>query len=488
MKPLPNRLDPATLIFILIVAVFIALRLWRLTTYGLWFDETFSLHAARLSLPGLLNFTATDIVHPPLFYLLLKGWIQIGGDSVLWLKLFPLLTAVASIIPFVLLCRELRLKSSELNLSLFLFAVNAYLIYYAQELRMYSLLLCLTLFSLALFLRFISRGPLRFSYWLLVVNVLLVYTHYFGWFVVFAELLYVLFWRRHALRHFVVLVLVLGVCYVPWALFVAKVLGERKGLGENLNWLGRPGLAQVIWYYATLNGTFLLRRTTPIGLLLFSSPVIFWLYQRFRERLADALKLKFLLFVSLVPVVSALVASYVLPQSIWGERYLIVASVPYLMLVACAALRVPFRQLKPLLVILIVAWAGLSGYGNLASSKERINWYDLANTMIKSERGKSSVNVYAEAEFVASPVRFSLASLGEQKFTVIAGNDMFGRPVRDVLQAAFADSHFWLAYRPDARQTYKPHEVLRARGCRIENEFEVSARDQKIIYFPVDCP
>jgi len=67
MKPLPNRL------FILIVAVFTGVRLWRLTSYGLWFDETFSLHAARLGLPELFKFTTTDIVHPPLFYVLLKA-------------------------------------------------------------------------------------------------------------------------------------------------------------------------------------------------------------------------------------------------------------------------------------------------------------------------------------------------------------------------------------------------------------------------------
>jgi len=150
---------------------------------------------------------------------------------------------------------------------------------------------------------------------------------------------------------------------------------------------------------------------------------------------------------------------------------------------------VPFRQLKTLLVVLIVAWAGLAGYRNLASSKERINWYDLANTMMTSESSNERVNVYTDAEFVASPVRFSLGSLGERRFTVIAGNDMFGRPFRDVLQTASGDSHFWMAYRPDeGRKERVPQAVFRERGCAIEHEFEVSARDQKIIYFPVNCP
>ena len=47
----------------------------------------------------LLGFVAADIIHPPLFYALLKVWISIGGESLFWLRLFPLLTSIAVIIP-----------------------------------------------------------------------------------------------------------------------------------------------------------------------------------------------------------------------------------------------------------------------------------------------------------------------------------------------------------------------------------------------------
>src|SRR5687768_6023869 len=126
--------------FALICALFIGARLWRLTSSCLWVDEIFSVHAARHTWSDLFYFVAADIIHPPLFYVLLKLWITFGGESVRWLRILPALIGIASIIPFTLLCRELKLKPAEVNLALLLLAVNGYLIKYAQEVRMYSLL------------------------------------------------------------------------------------------------------------------------------------------------------------------------------------------------------------------------------------------------------------------------------------------------------------------------------------------------------------
>src|SRR5262245_51748042 len=131
-------------LLLLIAGVFIALRLWRLTSYGLYGDEIFSLRLASANWTESVAVVARDIVHPPLFYMLVKLWIGIGGDSVLWLKLFPALSSIAALVPLFLLCRELKLKPAAIELALGLMAVNAYLVYYSQELRMYSLLLTLT--------------------------------------------------------------------------------------------------------------------------------------------------------------------------------------------------------------------------------------------------------------------------------------------------------------------------------------------------------
>ena len=128
------------LLLSLAILLFILSRFWRLTSSCLWFDEIFSVHAAAHSWSGLVRFVAADIVHPPLFYLLLKIWIAVGGESLLWLRLFPAVVSIAAIIPCVLLAREVKLNTGETALAVLFLAVNGYLIKHAQEVRMYSLL------------------------------------------------------------------------------------------------------------------------------------------------------------------------------------------------------------------------------------------------------------------------------------------------------------------------------------------------------------
>lgn len=75
----PGFTKPATVMLIFAVALFVTARLWHLTAFSLWFDEIFSLQTARRNWGSLLAVAVDDIVHPPLFYLLLKVWLEICG-------------------------------------------------------------------------------------------------------------------------------------------------------------------------------------------------------------------------------------------------------------------------------------------------------------------------------------------------------------------------------------------------------------------------
>lgn len=59
-----------------------------------WYDEMFSIKLIRMPIPELLEATAND-VHPPLYYLILKGICHFAGES------GPVLHA-ASLLPYLL--------------------------------------------------------------------------------------------------------------------------------------------------------------------------------------------------------------------------------------------------------------------------------------------------------------------------------------------------------------------------------------------------
>lgn len=115
------------------------LRLLLLGTKEMWLDETFSVWLASHSLPELLEWLVTIDQHPPLYYLLLHGWMARFGDSPYDVRLLSALFGAATI-PFMYLTGK-RLSNSMLGLAAaMLLAFSPYHIFYSQETRMYTLL------------------------------------------------------------------------------------------------------------------------------------------------------------------------------------------------------------------------------------------------------------------------------------------------------------------------------------------------------------
>jgi mannosyltransferase len=114
------------------------LRFYRLAGQSLWSDEGNSVALARASLAEITARTALDI-HPPLYYWLLHGWMQVFGDSEVAVRS---LSAVAGVLLVALIYRlGARLFGAWPGLlAAFIAALSPFQVYYAQEARMYALL------------------------------------------------------------------------------------------------------------------------------------------------------------------------------------------------------------------------------------------------------------------------------------------------------------------------------------------------------------
>lgn len=88
-----------TIPLVVLVCIYIAVRVYHLGYFALWNDEVFSATVAQMTWPAMLRAVVADIVHPPLFYILLKLWIYIGGRSVLWMRTLPLLFSLFGLVP-----------------------------------------------------------------------------------------------------------------------------------------------------------------------------------------------------------------------------------------------------------------------------------------------------------------------------------------------------------------------------------------------------
>src|ERR1700730_6984851 len=134
--PTTQRVWFWTAVLAFLCGVYVALRVRGLATLPLWHDEVFSALFAKMGWRDMFRAIISDAVHPPLFYILLKGWIT-HRTSVLWMRLLPFLFFLFTLPPLFLICRELGFPRPAIVLTLALASINEPLVRYSQELRMY---------------------------------------------------------------------------------------------------------------------------------------------------------------------------------------------------------------------------------------------------------------------------------------------------------------------------------------------------------------
>lgn len=203
---------PRHWLVIALLADAIVLRLVNLSYEALWIDEINSLmvatvHGYPAQLPEsaqpthwfverLLSWQPMDWqallgmlkqnVHMPAYYLLLNPWLGVFGTSAVALRLFSVLFSVLLLIPFYALAKRLMDKRGAL-IALAFAALSPFQLYFAQEGRMYTLLLFWSvLASYSLWRFFYAPGRLKPLGWSLLYTATALagfYTHYTFFFI-----------------------------------------------------------------------------------------------------------------------------------------------------------------------------------------------------------------------------------------------------------------------------------------------------------------
>lgn len=120
---------------------------------SLWLDEAISAQVAKdyslLNIP--IQFSVSDF-HPPIYYMFIKLWTNIFGFSELSLRLPSIIFSLVTVYLVYLITKKLSNKKMALWAAIFT-GFNPLLIYYAQEVRMYSLITMLLAIVLYYFIK-----------------------------------------------------------------------------------------------------------------------------------------------------------------------------------------------------------------------------------------------------------------------------------------------------------------------------------------------
>lgn len=241
ISPEPSR-AAAWWITIALTLAGAALRLATLNTRSFWLDETTSARQALWSIPEMLA-RMSDNVHPPFFHTLLHYWIAAFGPSEVVVRGFAVMWGIAAI-PLVYWAARTIYGRRVGLIATAIVAFSPFFIWYAQEARMYTMMLVFALLSTGAMWKALQRDRARWwALYALATGAGLMTQYFFG-FLVLGQAAYLLIGRKHRRpRALLGWAASLEVASLPLAWWLPKVLSHAdlfRGVSGAFNYGGMP--------------------------------------------------------------------------------------------------------------------------------------------------------------------------------------------------------------------------------------------------------
>ena len=390
-----------------ILAIGAVLRIYNLTARALWHDEAFSALLIKCNFQEMIDRIILD-VHPPFYYIVLRGWDFFFGNSLFSLRMFSVFFSVLIILAVYLLVKT-ALKNNKIALfSASLVAINSFQIQYAQEMRMYTLSAFLIVISSYFLLKALYNKQSPQIWWFLyIISVIAtIYSHYYVFFSILAQFLFVIyyFWdslklnfsnwlKNKNFQYCVISYLIIGLSYIPWL----KVFLQQLSQVQENYWIP----AMNFWSIPQT----IYKLTTGIGidaqnykwiLILLIAIILYLFFSVLRKKQPIAKYLIFSLFI--IPFIGATFLS--IKTSIYLDRYFIFVSAFYIILISYAIFGIEKKAIRnALIIILILGSLGFTIY-NFSDIKieEKLGMAGIANYL--NQEAEIGDKIYVSSSFV----------------------------------------------------------------------------------------
>jgi mannosyltransferase len=322
-KTLAPWLIPVGLIFLNFI-----LKIIFLGRRDIAIDEPFMIFYSQAGFPALFEMLKTEN-NPPLFFVLLHFWIKVFGISALSVRFLPFLfsTLTAPVI-FITGKRFFSVRSGILASLIFTF--SNYHLAFSHEARVYPLFALLTCLSMYSFFSLVQNPERKPSLYLLILaNVLLIYSHFFGFFVIGIQLLSCLIFQdiRKVTKVCLQSQMITLFFYLPYfPIFFSRFFASSSG-----TWVPPPvfsDLYTMVWRFSNVPVV------TVFFLVILTAAVMKYImkWRNFSALLSPFQKILLLWF--FFPYLAIFLLSYKIPMFL--DRYLVFTSVAFYFLIAQA--------------------------------------------------------------------------------------------------------------------------------------------------------
>lgn len=394
------RLSRGELVLLAILSLGLFLRIYDLSNESLWLDEGYSIKVANLNLSKIAEETSQNDTHPPLYYMILHFWIDLFGDSEFSTR-FPSVIFGFFAILMIYKVGSLIFDKETGLLSSLLLGLSVFHIHYSQEVRMYSLLSLLTLFSMYFFIRLFKERSLMTLVGYILFTVLLMYTHVYGLFIIVAQSIYLAtlcllskeVYKLH-FKRWILLQLILIVLFTPW---IGFLIVDISGLIQHGFWTPRPSIHSIIASFLEYAGSGYL--LLPFLALLSFSIVNYGKIRsnsgwkdsfkstesyRWNISLSDVNKIYLLLMWLLTPIILPFTISRFLTP-IYLTKYTIPASLAFYILVAKGIKNINSKYVKLAIISVIVVLSSRAVW-IYYTKIDKDQWREVASYIEKNAR------------------------------------------------------------------------------------------------------
>lgn len=293
-------------------------------TQSFWRDEIHSVFIAQKSPIEIFQVLLINDAHFPLYFYILSFWIKLFGSDEISVRTLSAIFHIALLFTVFFITRRVLRKNILAMLATIAVGLNPFLLNYAFEARMYSLLAFLG--SLAL-LSFLNSWSILFS----LILILILYTHPMGFLIYLGFMLFIFFskvYLREEIRRSTIIV-----SLIPLVFWLPLVIISWRQVGVVLKDFWVADVTSDVFlktFKSFTTGIFdyksrsaLLNITILLSIFSFS-----FLITKPQQFAKEKQLISLFLIVSLVPIIGTFIFSW-FGRSIYIDR-LFIASLPVL--------------------------------------------------------------------------------------------------------------------------------------------------------------
>lgn len=222
-------------ILIVIILIGLSLRLYNLGKHDFWFDEAMSIigsHHLSRYIYDLQSF----------YYLVLFIWSRLVPESEFFLRLSSVIFSTFSI--FMLYKLGKRIFNERIGLlSAFFLSLSPFHIWYAQELRVYSLLFFSVVSYIYFFILALEKSKNKYWGYFTVLSIISIYFSPLTFFLIPAEFAFINFTKyRYSIKKWLYSRLILLFSFLPFTIIFIYQLGIIK----EIFWFAKPNFSSLL--------------------------------------------------------------------------------------------------------------------------------------------------------------------------------------------------------------------------------------------------